>query len=400
MSKISFITPLDQPSGSKRLLDILRTGLKDQRFTRLRIVVAYAKSGPLLRLQTDIENWIDAGNSLCAIFGLDQQGTSKEALTIAADLCTELYITRERGITFHPKIYLFDGPEHAKVIIGSNNLTVGGTETNFESSAILDLVLPVDNDVYAELETLWNNLLPNSCVATKPLTQIVLEDLIDGSVVLSEDELQGDSRVRGSYPVAPITGLVRKPPSPLPASIMKRAVRTTTQQAAVPTVQPPLPLPPQQNVAGFAIQIKPHHNGEIFLSKIAVEQNHSFFGWPFTGFTVPKKAGNPAYPQRTPDPIVNIDVYGVGATPLLALRGYRLNTVYYTTKSEIRITASPLKSEVPEYSVMVMIPGSVAGIDYDICIYRPDSPQYQAWLTACNQSMPGGGKTPRRFGWF
>lgn len=125
MSKISFITPLDQPSGSKRLLDILRTGLKDQRFTRLRIIVAYAKSGPLLRLHTELESWMAAGNSLYAIFGLDQQGTSKEALTIASDLCTELYVTRERGITFHPKIYLFDGPGHAKAIIGSNNLTVG-----------------------------------------------------------------------------------------------------------------------------------------------------------------------------------------------------------------------------------------------------------------------------------
>lgn len=55
MPQVSFITPLDQPSGSKRLLDILRTGLKDPRFTKLRIVTAYAKSGPLLRLKSDIE---------------------------------------------------------------------------------------------------------------------------------------------------------------------------------------------------------------------------------------------------------------------------------------------------------------------------------------------------------
>ena len=104
MPQVSFITPLDQPSGSKRLLDILRTGLKDPRFTKLRIVTAYAKSGPLLRLKSDIESWTASGNSLCAILGIDQQGTSKEALTIAADLCKELYITRENGITFHPKI--------------------------------------------------------------------------------------------------------------------------------------------------------------------------------------------------------------------------------------------------------------------------------------------------------
>lgn len=399
MSKISFITPLDQPSGSKRLLDILRTGLKDQRFTRLRIIVAYAKSGPLLRLHTELESWMAAGNSLYAIFGLDQQGTSKEALTIASDLCTELYVTRERGITFHPKIYLFDGPGHAKAIIGSNNLTVGGTETNFESSAILDLVLPEDAEVYTELDKIWGNLLPHSCPATKLLTQILLENFITNDVVLSETQLQARSKTGGSNPAAPATGLVCKPASPLPASIMKSAARTS-QQTSVSVGQPPIPMPLPLTVAGLAIQIKPHHNGEIFLSKIAVLQNPNFFGWPFTGSTIPKKAGNTAYPQRTPDPVVNIDVYGAATAPLMTLREYALNTVYYSVKSEIRITASPLTSQVPEYSIMVMTLGRDAGIDYDIFIYRPDSPKYSSWLTACNQAMPGGGKVARRFGWF
>ena len=49
---------------------------------------------------------------------------------------------------------------------------------------------------------------------------------------------------------------------------------------------------------------------------------------------------------------------------------------------------------------MVMMPGNSAEIDYEICIYRPDSPQYTSWLSACNQSMPSGGKKARKFGWF
>ncbi|SCB87673.1 hypothetical protein GA0061071_102287 [Kosakonia oryzendophytica] len=393
MPQVSFITPLDQPGGSKRLLDILRTGLKDPRFTQLRIVTAYAKSGPLLRLKSDIESWIASGNSLYAIVGIDQQGTSKEALTIAADLCKELYITRENGITFHPKIYLFNGPKYAKVIVGSNNLTVGGTETNFESSIILDLVFPEDNSIYNDLETMWVNLLPHSCVATKAFEQKLLDELIANGAVLSELDKQARAKLTGNPFPAPRTGLIRKPASPLPASIMK----TPKAQATGIMEQP---QSPQQVVAGLIIQIKPHHNGEIFLSKIAVLQNPSFFGWPFKGSTIPKKAGNPAYPQRTPDPIVNINVYGPATTPTLTLSSYKLNTVYYSAKAEIRITASPLVSQVPDYSVMVMMPGNSAEIDYEICIYRPDSPQYTSWLLACNQSMPGGGKKARKFGWF
>lgn len=115
---------------------------------------------------------------------------------------------------------------------------------------------------------------------------------------------------------------------------------------------------------------------------------------------MPKKGSNKAYPQLTPDPIVNVTVYGQNTSPLLTLSGYALNTVYYEAKSEIRVTASPLVEVVPEGSVMIIRGGEAPGIDYDITIHTPASPDYGAWLAACNQQMPGGGKVPRKFGWF
>lgn len=112
-------------------------------------------------------------------------------------------------------------------------------------------------------------------------------------------------------------------------------------------VLPESPLPPRSAAAGneprhearrLAIQIKPHHNGEILLSVTAAMQNPSFFDWPFTGRTTPKKRGNPSYPQRV--------------------------------------------------------------VDYEITVHRPDSPDHGIWLARCNQRMPGGGRAARRFGWF
>jgi hypothetical protein len=85
---------------------------------------------------------------------------------------------------------------------------------------------------------------------------------------------------------------------------------------------------------------------------------------------------------------------------VLLRSNYALNTVYYEAKSEIRITASPLVGSVPDYSVMVMQRSMDPSIDYEVVIHRPDSPDYGAWLAACNQAMPGGGKAPRKFGWF
>ena len=202
-----------------------------------------------------------------------------------------------------------------------------------------------------------------------------------------------DTRLGRKHHAAP-AGFVILPESPLPKK------RLPSKPAPLTTAVTAAPSGDIANVRGLAIQIKPHHNGEIFLSRTAASQNPAFFGWPFTGKTTPKKLTNPSYPQLDPDPIVNIAVFGSAPNPLLTLDSYALNTVYYATKSEIRITASPLVGVVPEYSVMLMEPSAVPGTTYEITIHTPDSPEYAGWVTACNQTMPGGGKEPRKFGWF
>ena len=140
----------------------------------------------------------------------------------------------------------------------------------------------------------------------------------------------------------------------------------------------------------------------IFLTIFILVTNPTFFGWPFTGQTIPKKSSNPSYPQRTPDPIVNIFVYNTQSVNIITIPNFSLNTVYYSTKSEIRITVpSNVVQNTPHYSIMVMRESNIQGIDYDIYIYPPRSTEFTQYLTICNQSMPTGGKsTSRRFGWI
>src|SRR5262245_21423657 len=134
MVNISLITPLDQPTGRRRLLAELKDALQDSAFTRFQFIVAFAKAGPLLRLKPLIDQRRAKGLKIDAIFGLDHQGTTAQALTFALDHFSTVYVTREPNLTFHPKIYIFLGSARARVFIGSNNLTVGGTETNFEAT--------------------------------------------------------------------------------------------------------------------------------------------------------------------------------------------------------------------------------------------------------------------------
>lgn len=397
MPRLSLIRPIDQPPGTRRLLQDLKNALHDKRFSTFKLIVAYAKSGPLHRLREYLESWREVRKKAHAILGIDQQGTSKEALELALSLFDSVYVTHAYGITFHPKIYLFTGDQFARAFVGSNNLTVGGTEKNFEATIDVELELPADADDLEALESAWTELLPASCSATRLLTNALLQELLDDGIVVPERAMRpnaGEDAKLGRPLRASMARFDVLPESPLPKKLLSTKLTPAKLGSKYETVGA------VANVRGFAIQIKPHHNGEIFLSRTAAAQNPSFFGWPFTGKTTPKRAGNPSYPQLDPDPIVNIAVFGHAPEPILTLNSYRLNTVYYEKKSEIRITASPLVKVVPEYSVMVIERSDTPGITYEITIYTPDSPEYSGWEEACNQTMPGGGKKPRKFGWF
>ena len=125
MPTIRLIKPLDQATGKDRLLHELRTDLADLGFERLQMVVAYAKSGPILRLQNDFSALRARGGRIEAIIGIDQQGTSRQALELALSHFDETFITQERGITFHPKAYIFSGSHKVRMYIGSSNLGSG-----------------------------------------------------------------------------------------------------------------------------------------------------------------------------------------------------------------------------------------------------------------------------------
>ena len=251
----------------------------------------------------------------------------------------------------------------------------------------VDLELPGDAADLAMLDNAWTALLPSACPATVPLDGVALDRLVKAGLVVDERTMRlnrprGDAASFGTGRGQLFRGVPVLPESPLPP------------------VRPATPDAPPHPARRFAIQIRPHHNGEILLSVRAAMQNPAFFDWPFTGRTSPKKRDNPSYPQRDPDPVANVTVYGAELSPTLTLNHYALNTVYYEKKREIRITAAPLVPVVPDYSIMIMERSNVAGVDYEITIHRPDSRDHGIWLSRCNQRMPGGGRTPRRFGWF
>lgn len=157
------------------------------------------------------------------------------------------------------------------------------------------------------------------------------------------------------------------------------------------------------------IQISPHHNGEIFLSKLAVDQNPFLLRLSLYRKNGTKKAWQPfTYPQRVPDPVVNIRVYDAAGVLVNTEKNYNLNTVFYEKKSEIRITVtSSILSGLrwttgsTDYPILVMRRSDVIGCDYEMDFYAKGSTVYQNYLNICNQVLPSGGKAvARRMGWI
>lgn len=64
MATINVQSPLDQPSGNNRLLTELIANLQNADFNDLKIIAAFAKIGPLLRLKSHISNWRGQGKSI------------------------------------------------------------------------------------------------------------------------------------------------------------------------------------------------------------------------------------------------------------------------------------------------------------------------------------------------
>jgi len=421
MIRVSFLRPIDQFDGTRRLLQELQGCLQSDRFNRLEISVAFARSGPLLRLSPLLKQWKAQGKAIDAIIGIDLLGTSKQALEFALQNFDRVYILHsETHATFHPKSYLFSGVNHATCYQGSHNLTVGGTETNLEGGIKIEFDRPEDEADFQEALASWTSLLPNVCAMTQQLDAALIQGLFADGLIFDENitkpkqpkedltspdgspapaatpPKQTEGRFPRAYP---------KPPSPIPKEAFPAALPTTAAPQAQPTTQQ-APATPAATVSSEAlvIQVVPHHNGEVFLSKIAINQNPGFFGFPFTGATTPKFAQNPTYPQRVPDPVVNITVYDAAGNVAVTKIGFKLNTVYYSTKAEIRITFSPdLVAAIAAYAIMVMRRTDEPH-DYDIDIFNPGNPpstRYQQYLNACNQTLPSGGAPQaRRMGWL
>lgn len=158
-----------------------------ERYDTFTCLVAFASYGGISALTPYVMKEKERGVKIKVVLGVDQKGTSKEALeaVLAWGVDANIYHTQSINI-FHPKIYLFENIDIFTLIVGSNNLTEMGLVKNIECSLMIKDIK--SNPVHAKFYEYWKSILDGTEVNLYPVTQELIDKLYTDKIISSEEE--------------------------------------------------------------------------------------------------------------------------------------------------------------------------------------------------------------------
>lgn len=163
--------------------------ISDEGFHSFTAISAFISQSGIsgLSKHLDVANHLE---KITIIVGVDQKGTSKEALEILLSLGVRAFIfyNPTRSSTFHPKIYFFEGQKKSAIIIGSANLTSQGLHSNVEASILIKFQNTEDNAVLNNFKKYYAEILDFSDPNLEVLNAQLIKELVDVKIVPPEAE--------------------------------------------------------------------------------------------------------------------------------------------------------------------------------------------------------------------
>ena len=154
-------------------------------------ISAFASQAGIRGLSKHIKTAKKHLNIITIVTGVDQKGTSKEALEELMALDINAFVFYQPSITiFHPKMYLFEGVEKSELIIGSSNLTSQGLFTNIETSLLvsIDNSSEPDRKIVEQLKGYFKGIFDFSDPNLKKISKAIITELVKAKVVPTEAE--------------------------------------------------------------------------------------------------------------------------------------------------------------------------------------------------------------------
>jgi HKD family nuclease len=396
-----------QPFGERALGEVLKSALSDEmeNYSSFQAAVAFVKRSGVQHIQDELRAFIGRGGFVRMALGVDYQGTSFEGLS---DLLTtvggegDVFINHDEGwyVSFHPKLYLFEGEDSASLIVGSGNLTEGGLYTNDEASlaCMLDLSDADDQAVLREVKAVLDTWCNEESETVSRLDHSFLQSLVDGGYIKPEARArEGDAEAKAADKVTRRAS--DQPPTKRKPLFGRGAGRYRPPRRRPSTEREPV----VEEVAsagdgprGFVMTLMRTDVGvgqttpgtsrrspEIFIPLTARNRHPEFWGWQSRFTEDPSKPGKFDrwnVPVRIGGEVVSV------------------NMMTWPDKHDFRLRSEKLRSAGQEGDIIrIERVNEGLGFVYYVEIIPRGTSEYEAYLATCANPTPN---SERKWGYY
>lgn len=173
----------------------LHKSFKDKNFDTFKCFVAYTTLSVLSIFIDELEKVKLNYKKIEFYLGVDDNGTSREALLELLEKEIDTYIyynpTKRTRAIYHPKLYIFNGEKANRILIGSSNLTRPGLFNNVETSLAIDFISGnfQGEKLKRQIEEYFFNFLDKSNQNLKKLDSNLIKYLTANGLILDEKRI-------------------------------------------------------------------------------------------------------------------------------------------------------------------------------------------------------------------
>lgn len=165
------------------------SALKSDFYTDINFFVAFLRRTGLSEIVKYLKRAKENNKNITFYVGIDQKVTSKQALEKLLELNIPAFIYNSNSYIYHPKVYLFEGNDKNRVIIGSSNFTNNGLFNNVEASVLLDFTSQDKSGMkfLNQVKDYFSPLLEFNDPNISEVTQDYINELADKGLLSNED---------------------------------------------------------------------------------------------------------------------------------------------------------------------------------------------------------------------
>lgn len=170
------------------------SALNNEFFNEITFFVAFLRKTGLSQILKFLKKAKSEKKNITFFVGINGKVTSKQALEKLLELDIPCYIYYTENYIYHPKVYLFEGNDKNRIIIGSSNFTNNGLFNNVEASVLLDFTNQDKSGmkVLKQLKNYFNPFLEYTEPNLNNVTQEYIDELY-AKGLLSNEDFEGES---------------------------------------------------------------------------------------------------------------------------------------------------------------------------------------------------------------